>query len=289
MKKLIVLALVLGLVSSSFAAVYTMDISTTGAWTNPDGTPTALAPAGWSFSSFDINGGYVEVKGFQDLGGGVWGNALEIGATDSGNGVIDLDDATLGIDVQQEFISMDIRYKLMDPLPNDLGTRLGYGFSNGSWGGTSKFNMFDRQMGAAGTLPGQTGEVGMSNGNFDWGYYTANGEYEWWSSNEPIIGSMSDRYEWTEANITVNGLAPGDGSVSITINGVTVVYNDFGQVFTEVPGGDLTDPATLLRALPRLTANGILQISDLVITTTPEPATIALLGMGALALIRKRR
>ena len=129
----------------------------------------------------------------------------------------------------------------------------------------------------------------MSNGNYDWGYYTANGEYEWWSSNEPITGSMSDRYEWTEANITVNGLAPGDGEVSITINGTTVVYNDFGQVFTEVPGGDLTDPATLLRALPRLTVNGTMHISDLVITTTPEPATIALLGMGALALIRKRR
>ncbi len=285
MKKLIVLALVLGLVSSSFAAVYTMDISTTGAWTNPDGTPTPLAPAGWSFSNFDLNGGYVEVLGFQDLGGGVWGNVLNIGATDAlGNGVIDLDDATLGIDVQQEIISMDIRYKLIGALPDDAGARFGYGFSYGSIFTNSRFGILDAQWGAPGV---QSGEIWMNNYNYDWGFYTADDEYEFYNK-EPIMDSLM-KGEWSTANITIDGLAPGDGEVRITINGVTVVYDDFGQVFTEVPGGDLTDPATLLRALPRLTVNGTMHISDLVITTTPEPATIALLGMGALALIRKRR
>ena len=280
MKRLIVLALVLVMAGSVSAAVYEMDISTVGGWLDGDGNPLpVIPPIGWDFDGFGINDGYVEVKAFQDLGGGEWGNVLEIGATDSGNGVMDLDLSSYGIDIQDKVVTYSVRYKLMGALPNDAGPRIGVGFANGN-NSNAMIHYFGKQWGD------YNSEIAAFNNNDDVYWRGPDDGWHIWVNNDPVLDAQGVLGTWNTATIEVDGPA---GTITWTVNGVSTVADEFRTTFGAGVLVNLADSALYPRAGLRLTANGIMQISALRVESIPEPATIALLGMGALALIRKRR
>ncbi len=277
MKKLIVLALVLGMVGSASAALYEMDLSTPVPWLTA-GVANGSEPAGVSFNSdWTINGGYAEVKAFQDLGGGNWGNALDLGATDAGNGVISFDAGIIGFDTQEDVVTITARYKLIGILPSDGGPRLGISMTGSNE--KSAISYYHKA-----TYWGQS-NIGMLNNNDDVRFMSADGSYTAWSTYEPWLGGLTDN-DWQEISIIVDGPA---GTITYSVDGVANVYNDFVDSFGNGVPVNLADATAYPRGDIRLTVNGTMQISALSIETVPEPATIALLGMGALALIRKRR
>ncbi len=282
MKRLIVLALVLVMAGSVSAAVYDLDIQALpiGNWLDAAGVPNGSQPPGWIFQAdWDhvTYPGSAGVKDFQDLGGGVWGKAIELQATDAGNGVIELDLDAFGIDRQDDVLSIEMRYKLINGLPNG-GPRAGMSFAGSN--AESNISFYHKA-----TYWGQS-EVGMLNNNDDvrfwsppWGIYTA------WSTDEDWLWDLPDN-DWLTVKMTIDGIA---GAVTFTVDGVDHVYNDFRKDFGLGDQVNLADPALYGRGIIRLTTNGTMQISDITVVSTPEPATIALLGMGAIAILRKRR
>ena len=278
MKKLIVLALVLGLVSTASAVVYDLDLSTAGAWLTA-GVPNGSEPAGFTFNNdWTINGGYAEVKAFQDLGGGVWDNALELGGTDNGNPTFYMDPAALGIDLQDQVVTYSVRYKLMGAL--DSGPRFFAGIA-GIGGAYSQLGYYDKKWGNS------VSDIVMYQSNTDVRFLSDDGvTYTAVSGTEAVVGAQNPLGSWNEMSVKLDGPA---GEITFTVNGFSYAYDDFRDVFGTGSLVNLADPVAFPRSIPQLTANGIMQISALSIETVPEPATIALLGMGALALIRKRR
>ena len=277
MKKLIVLALVLGMVSSASAVVYDLDLSTTGAWLT-GGVANGSEPAGFTFNSdWTINGGYAEVKAYQDLGGGDYGNALELGATDSGNGMIYIDTASLGLDIQDAVYTVSVRYKEIGALPADAGPR--FGVQNVGANANSRVSYTDKQWGD------YASDVSMRQLNTDVYFLSDDGvTYTPGSGSEAVIGAINAMGTWNEMSYTVQA-----SGITYTVNGTTHTYTDFRDNFGNGDLVNLGDAIAFPRADLALCANGIVQVSALSVETIPEPATIALLGMGALALIRKRR
>ena len=277
MKKLIVLALVLGMVGTASAALYDLDLSTTGAWLTA-GVANGSEPAGFTFNSdWTINGGYAEVKGFQDLGGGVWGNALELGATDAGNGVIDIDLSGAGIDIQDQIVTLSVRYKNIGALPADSGPRFAASYA----GSTSNawVSYTDKQWG------NYASSVSMRQLNTDVYFLSDDGvTYTTGSDTEAVMGARNGLGEWNELEIVIQA-----SGITYTVNGTSHTYSDFRDSFGGGSLVNLGDALAFTRGDLAFTANGIVQISAMSLSSTPEPATIALLGMGALALIRKRR
>ena len=128
MKKLIVLALVLGLVTSAFAVPLDEDFETMalGDWLNPDGTDLAV-PAGWTNAggwyqtwSGGEAVGYVENKAFS---GPDYSNALELAAGDHANGTIRWDGSDIYASEVMEF-SFDLKLSGAHPTEIWPGNRL---------------------------------------------------------------------------------------------------------------------------------------------------------------------
>ncbi len=277
MKKLIVLALVLVMAGSASAALWELDLSTPGVWIPPDGIIILPGFDGIDFDGFDdpVHPGYAEVKAFQDLGGGVWGNALDIGATDHGNGVVSFDGSILGYDVDENVLIYTMRYKLTGTLPGDGGPRVGMSISGSN--DESNISLYHKASywGAS--------EVGMLNNNDDVYFIPIGGPWVPFSNTEPWLDYLTDA-DWQEVAITIDGPA---GAISYAIDGVTVAtYTEFRDDFGN---GDLVNLAAYPRGDVKFILNGTALISYLSVESIPEPATIALLSVGALALIRKKR
>ena len=132
--------------------------------------------------------------------------------------------------------------------------------------------------------PGETGDhrnfIGI---NFDNGI---DGGAIMWSA-----GGGRDHNGWVDGDLVTDTTVPfsmsydpGTQTLSMNING-TLTSKNFGSNVNDV------DPLTHFQIMP-VSANGatsIVYIDDLNFTKVPEPASLGLLSLGGLALMRKRR
>jgi len=128
----------------------------------------------------------------------------------------------------------------------------------------------------------------------------------WWDAGEPTYGLQWDAAVGNPGTTFPHGWNPGAGS-AVTVTGryanVTMVWDFQQSKAYSWYDGALVDngiPITNITALTGWTiylshdegtgtGPEVVWIDNFVITAVPEPATLALLGMGGLVLARRRR
>ena len=255
MKKLLCLILVLALSGIATAAKWEGDVSTD--WNDSDNWVDGVMPASGAGGKAMIYSGTYEcthASGTADI------YALDIGR-DSG-GDMTMSGGTINIDATKD---MYMYTGTGGTLTMTGGTiNLGKDLVGTATAGTAYINMSD------GTIQNRSG----SKGGLYLGHYTL--------ATALIDMTMSG------GNINVYNLGmqsgssldmDGDGQILITYDSSYSTSETWAQFKTRITG------------YASLMDNEVITVNDTAetITITPEPATIALLGLGGLALIRRKR
>jgi hypothetical protein len=87
--------------------------------------------------------------------------------------------------------------------------------------------------------------------------------------------------------VDVGGLVGGTYDLNVTQGGVTTSLVNDGAL-TAAASDNWLDIYIDARPCPVGTADNVVYFDDLLVEVVPEPATMALLGFGAMALLRKK-
>ncbi|MFC1677826.1 PEP-CTERM sorting domain-containing protein [Planctomycetota bacterium] len=267
MKKLIVLALVLGLVTSAFGTVSEdFELLTPQPWTDAAGLDNgAGAPAG--FTNYSYGAGVIGSLANEAFAGNASMNAMHSVRESSNTGLVFWEPAGYA-DEMKPVIELSFDLSLdYSGVEGDTGGRAMVGWHIEGSGHYIDL-WFEARVSGAATLWGRElfGSVDPDAGYLD----------------TPVTGFIGGgAYNTVEIRIDENvGL---HGQTSARINGGAWATIDRSlydiESLAAIPGGT--------RLKHQLTGSAL--FDNYSQTGTPEPATIALLGMGALALIRKRR
>lgn len=174
---------------------------------------------------------------------------------------------------------------------------LNSGFELNTWGGTSYETLFP---GDATTLPGWLVNGGGAEvpGSIDLvgtNYGPHSGDFAVDLAGTPGPGGVQQDIAVSSGSYLVSFWARSSGgypndAVLASFGGsnhVIGISGDWQQYsFLENAAGLTT---LNLATRPNNTTNGNVFVDDISVTATPEPATIAVLGIGAMAMIRRRR
>ncbi len=111
-------------------------------------------------------------------------------------------------------------------------------------------------------------------------FYMAGQGYDPYGGNKTAPG-VATVGEWNHIEMEFNGTDPDNGTVTIRVNDSEYVREDYMTGYDSPGLGDISDL--------KVTFEGGGLIDNFRMSVVPEPGSVALLGLGGLAMLRRRR